>query len=278
VGYLYRPKQTKQIPPAADTFTRKGERFARWKDAKGRTRTAKVTMTKAGESRLLIESPYWRVRYRDGAGRPCGEPTGCRDEDAARNVMNELIRRAELVKANVITAAENHAANHADTALSAHFDGYVAHLKAKGNDPHRIAQVRARLDRLASDCGFDRLSQLGAGELERWLVARADEGMSAATRNGYREALVGFGNWCRRTHRLNLNPFIDVPIADVKTDRRRVRRALTEHELVKLLDVARRRPLADALTVRRESGRDRRRRTCDRKCGGNLSTSGVSGR
>ena len=44
---------------------------------------------------------------------------------------------------------------------------------------------------------------------------------------------------------------IDVPIADVNSDRRRVRRALTEDELVKLLDVVRRRPLNDALMVRR---------------------------
>jgi integrase len=165
--------------------------------------------------------------------------------------MTELIRRAELVKANVITAAENNAADHADRPLAEHFDAYVAHLRAKGNDPHRITQVRARLGRVTTDCGFGRLSQLGAAALERWLVARQDERMSAATRNGYREALVGFGNWCRRTHRLIANPFIDVPIADVNSDRRRVRRALTEDELVKLLGVARRRPLCDALLVRR---------------------------
>jgi integrase len=47
------------------------------------------------------------------------------------------------------------------------------------------------------------------------------------------------------------NPFAKLPKADVKADRRRQRRALTEAELVKLLDVARRRPLLDMATVRR---------------------------
>jgi integrase len=42
-----------------------------------------------------------------------------------------------------------------------------------------------------------------------------------------------------------------VPKADEKADPRRRRRSMTEAELVKLLDVARRRPLLDALTVRR---------------------------
>ena len=47
------------------------------------------------------------------------------------------------------------------------------------------------------------------------------------------------------------NPFAGVPKADAKADPRRKRRALTEAELVKLLDVARRRPLADAMMIRR---------------------------
>ena len=42
-----------------------------------------------------------------------------------------------------------------------------------------------------------------------------------------------------------------MPKADEKADPRRRRRSMTEAELVRLLDVARRRPLLDALTVRR---------------------------
>ena len=62
---------------------------------------------------------------------------------------------------------------------------------------------------------------------------------------------MGFGNWCVRSHRLAVNPFAYVPKADVKADCRRRRRALTEAELVKLINVARRRPLLEAMTIRR---------------------------
>jgi integrase len=61
----------------------------------------------------------------------------------------------------------------------------------------------------------------------------------------------GFANWCIRERRLTGNPFANVPKANVKTDRRRQRRALTEDELLRLLDTARRRPLIDRMTVRR---------------------------
>ena len=75
--------------------------------------------------------------------------------------------------------------------------------------------------------------------------------MSAGSRNGYREAIVGFAHWCVRTRRLLANPFRNIPKADNRSDCRRKRRALTEEELVKLPEVARRRPLLDASTIRR---------------------------
>jgi hypothetical protein len=94
--------------------------------------------------------------------------------------------------------------------------------------------------------------------LERWLILRQAEGMSAGNRNEYRQALVGFANWCVRRQRMAANPFTGVAKADARLDRRRQRRALTETEIVKLLDVARRRPLEEAMTVKSSSRRRRR--------------------
>ena len=74
--------------------------------------------------------------------------------------------------------------------------------------------------------------------------------MSGHPGNGYREAWLGFANWCAKTNRLLNNPLSSVPKADAKADCRRKRRALTEDELTRLLDAARRRPLLDAMTIR----------------------------
>jgi integrase len=75
--------------------------------------------------------------------------------------------------------------------------------------------------------------------------------MAARTRNTYRAAAVAFCNWCVETNRFLLNPFLRTPKADEKSDQRRSRRALNEDELGRLLDVAHRRPLLDARTIRR---------------------------
>ena len=60
MGTVYRESYTKPLPPEAGVFTRKGDRFARWSDGKGRKRTAKVTTPSegkhAGADRLLMDA------------------------------------------------------------------------------------------------------------------------------------------------------------------------------------------------------------------------------
>jgi hypothetical protein len=48
---------------------------------------------------------------------------------------------------------------------------------------------------------------------------------------------VTFCNWCGRTHRLTTNPFKDVSRVDQESDPRRRRRAMTEDELTRLLEI-----------------------------------------
>ena len=244
MGTVYKETYTKPLPIDAEVFTRKGERLARWHDKRDRKRTAKVTTTSAGE-RLLIEAGTYTAKYRDGSGIVRKVSTKCRTLDAAKAVLTELERRSELVKANVLTTEEDAIADHQNTLLGQHFSDYVAHLQAKSVSVGRIKTTRSRLDRIAGDCDFGRLTDLNVAALERWLVTRKGEGMSAAARNGFREAWVSFGNWCKQNRRLVDNPFAVVPKANEKADPRRKRRALTENELCRLLHVARVRPLAE---------------------------------
>jgi integrase len=235
----------------AEIFVRKGERFARWKDRKGKIRTAPLTKGKKGADRIVTESAYFVAKYRDGSGVLRIKPTGCRDETAARQVLAELERRAELVRSNVMTAAEAAIGDHQTAPLAKHFDAFDEHHQAKGVTKIHREDTGRYLRRLAADCAFGTLADLRREALERWLALRTAEGMSARTRNAYRNALVAFGNWCVETNRLATNPFEAVPKANEKADPRRQRRAMTEPELVKLLAVAKERPLLEALTVRK---------------------------
>src|SRR5262245_53313458 len=252
MGTVFRKTYTKPLPAGAETFVHKGERFARWKDRQGRTRKAPLTVGKKdGAERVIHESPFFVAKYRDGAGVVRVEPTGCRDETAARQVLADLERKAELVRSNVMTASEAAISNHQSVPLADHFDAFDEYHQAKGVTVIHREDTGRYLRRLGAECSFGTLTDLRREALERWLALRSAEGMSARTRNAYRNALVSFCNWCFETNRLATNPFDAVPKANEKADPRRQRRAMTEPELVQLLAVASERPLLEALTVRK---------------------------
>jgi integrase len=251
MGTVFKKTFTKPLPAGAETFVRKGERLARWKDRRGKTRTALLTVGKNGSERIILESPFYVAKYRDGAGIVQTVTTGCRDEQAARRVLADLERRTELIKAKVMTAGEDAAARHQETRFAEHLEAYIGSLEAAGACHAHRKERRRQLRRLATDCGWRTLADLRRDTVERWLVLQARQGMGARTRNSYLTSALAFGNWAVETSRLLGNPFDRIPKADEKADPRRQRRAMTESELARLLPVARERPLLDALTVRK---------------------------
>ena len=253
MGSLFKKTVTRPLPPGAEIITRQGERLARWRDGKGKMRTAPVTTGKDGADRIRDESGTYVGRYRDGNGLVVEVSTGCRDKTAAQSVLADLERQAERVRAGLLTPAEARISEHLGKPIAEHVDAYVESMKARGVVKMHRDNVRSQLMRVIEDCGFARISELNREALERWLGNETRADRSARSRNAHRAAMIAFCNWCAdpTIGRMISNPFRGVPKADEKADPRRRRRSMTETELTRLLEVARRRPLAEALTVRR---------------------------
>jgi hypothetical protein len=96
MGSVFKKKVTKALPAGAEVFRRDGRRYARWK-VKSKTRTVPITSGKDGTDRIVIESSRYYAKYRDASGAVRVVPTKCRDQAAARHVLAELERKAELV-------------------------------------------------------------------------------------------------------------------------------------------------------------------------------------
>ena len=88
MGTVYKETYTKSLPDEAEIFTRKGQRFARWKDVKGKTRTARVTTPTSGKyagvDRVIVEASTYTAKYRNGSGHVVKAATGCRTLDAGQ--------------------------------------------------------------------------------------------------------------------------------------------------------------------------------------------------
>src|SRR5262245_4419326 len=115
MGTVFRKAVTKPLPQGTELFSRKGEQFARWRDTKGKVRTARVTTGRDGQVRLVLIARTYTAKYRDGQGIVREIATGCRDELAARAILADLEHRAERVKSKILTGAEDAVIDHQAT-------------------------------------------------------------------------------------------------------------------------------------------------------------------
>src|SRR5215211_4644126 len=105
MGSVYRQKVTRPVPAGAEIVTKNDERVARWR-VWGKLRTAPVTTGEDGSNRLLTEARTFTAKYRDHAGKVVTRPTGCRDEQAARQMLAKWEREVEQIRAGTLDAKE----------------------------------------------------------------------------------------------------------------------------------------------------------------------------
>jgi hypothetical protein len=130
MGSLFKKTVTRPLPLGAEIITRKGERLARWRDGKGKLRTAPVTTGQNGADRIRDTSRTYVARYRDGNGLVVEVSTGCRDKTAAESVLADLKRRAERVRAGVLTPTEARVSEHLARPIAGHVEDFLSSLEA----------------------------------------------------------------------------------------------------------------------------------------------------
>src|SRR3954465_12915618 len=100
---VFKKQTTRPVPSGIEIFNRDGGTFARLKGkAKGKTRIVPVTTGEDGSPRIVTESATYYAKYRDAGGVVRVVATGCRDKQAAEQVLTVLTTRAERVKVGII--------------------------------------------------------------------------------------------------------------------------------------------------------------------------------
>lgn len=247
---IYRKTYTQPLPKNTQIVERNGKKMALWVDGRGKKHLDHVTTGNRGQVKILRYSPVYVAQYRDANGQVIIESTGCRDEQAAKYVLAEFIKRSEHIRAGLLSAQQCRTADHARTSLEDHVDAFLEHLQAKTIRGKRVSQahrnnVERQLETLVTDCKYRKLQDITRDSMERWMNRAERDGMGARTRNTYRAAIISFCNWCVETDRMAANPLAKLCTADEHADKRRHRRALTEDELSRLFIAARVRPIAE---------------------------------
>ena len=165
------------------------------------------------------------------------------------------LRQVEQVRAGVLAPADLDAARRSAGKLDDHLDDYERSLVAAEVSAVYRKNTLAAVRRVANDCGFSTLADVARAAAAEWLARQLAAGMSARSRNHYRQALVTFANWCKEDGRIRDHDLDRLPKADERADPRRRRRALTEAELGKLLAVTAARPSTTPGPSDRAAGR-----------------------
>ena len=201
----------------------------------------------------------WYIEYTEPGGRVRRVP-GFTDKRATEARANELQRRVDREEAGIIDRASVELSQQLSSAIGQHMEAYRVHLQASSVSAWHLSETTRRLKRMIADCRFDRLSEIKAEPVQRWCNRQITEqrpdgdeskGMGPRTVNTYVGSLRAFVRWCIADGRMAVDPLATVTKLDESADVRRVRRALTEDELTRLLDMAERRPVLDAMTIRR---------------------------
>ena len=247
---VYKPAVTRPLPTGAELFEQEGQPFARWRDSHGHIHTAPVTVVEkgscAGQTRVVIESDRYVIRYQDEAGVIRTVNTDFRSEEDARRLLDQLVQQVEAARKAKIPPLGTTKPPDAPRALRDHFQEYVQFLKTHDTPPVRIADIERQVRRIARQCRFLRLSEINADAVEQWLADRETDGMPAATRNAHLDDLMDFVEWCLRERRLPKNPISGIKSsAGPKESLPPQARPLTEKELERLLRIALWRPLAE---------------------------------
>ena len=241
MGQVFKKTTTRPVPSGATIVQVGGKLTARWKGRGKRAKwvTAPVVTLDDGRQVIRQESATYFARYRDQDKALITVSTGCRSEDAAKQVLADLEKRVERIKSGVLTPAEDAASEQQKRNVGYHLDAFVSTLT--GSAMHR-ENTRSYLKRLVADCRWNRLADMRRSDLECWLSEQVRLERSARSRNAYQTALVSFCNWCVRDGRMTDNPFAKMPKANLDADPRRKRRAFTPPELALLIDAARNAP------------------------------------
>jgi len=138
------------------------------------------------------ESRFWRIRYRDSAGRT-QSAKGYVDLRATR----QLAARLEAAAAQGEEGLLNRYLVHDRRPLEDHVGEYIRHLQMLGRDDKYCYNIKKRIDVLMTQCNWKKLRDITAESFNSWREKRHGQpDSSGKTLNQWLETARAFLNWC----------------------------------------------------------------------------------
>jgi len=180
------------------------------------------------------KSKKWWGQFKDAQGRLRRRPLAV-DKVAAKAMLNEIVKRIEREKAGLIDPTEEQRKR----PLVDHVREFESYLVNKRVTPKQVRETIAKLRRMIDSRRWRMIGDISASGALEFLGQLRRDGLSAQTHNHYLKAAKQFTRWLVRDQRTPTDPLVHLSRLNVHTDRRHDRRALSEEEFARLVEVAR---------------------------------------
>lgn len=187
----------------------------------------------------------YRGRYRlDGETKITDVPLHTSDKRIAQQNLEKIVQQKQMEIAGMIPSeAKRHALQ---SPLLSHLKDYLADLTATGRDSEYIYIVEKQVQRLLNECKWTSLPEVTSDTFLRW---RARQRKAPKTLNEYLASISSFLNWMERHERIDKNPLKHVQKVQVMGREVRLRRAFTDDEMRRLLQIAGERKIVYLMAV-----------------------------
>lgn len=146
--------------------------------------------------------------------------------------MNPKLRK-RLTSLGLIGEADAAAAN----GVGQHVEEYLADCLGRGDGNDFVKIKRSQLNAMLNHTGAKRFADLSVDAVAKYLSSLKTTGKSNRTRNQHRATTIAWLNWCVARGRLDHHRLDTIPRLNEDLDRKRNRRAATEAEIERLLEV-----------------------------------------
>ena len=260
---IYKPTYSKSLPDGMKIFTRKGIKYARFKDNKGHTQEARLT--KSGD-KILCETKLWHIGFEDNQ-QIRRSIKGYTDKAATQRLadkiqkllnykannqpldkeMNEFIKglssaiRTELIKINLL---DGQMSDWSKT-LTEHIKDFEDYLTKKERNPIHIREITGTLRRIFGECGFITWSDISPDKLLNFLNELRDKGRGIS-KHRYNALLRMAKQFCKwrvkqwKLKKIDVSSPIDYldGLDNPQTDQRHPRRILELDDFRRFLEAA----------------------------------------
>lgn len=229
MGTLIRIWKTIPMPIKA-TIGRNGT--VTW-TVKGKKRTGKLS---ASPGRVSVQSDTWMAQFTDETGQIRRISTKTTNRSVAEKILAQYEKDVDRVRTGVTTRAELDNVQVRQTPLEDLIEQFRTKLIAEGRATTYIKTTRRQIAELFHACEIDSLAKIRREAIERWIANETQrKKRTNGTINCFLIAVKAFVQYLTDLGIFTSNPLKFVRRLNEELDRRKIRRAMTQDEIDRML-------------------------------------------